>query len=141
MSDIVDYLCQLGYSGDHGRDTVKVLYESKCIETTVPGLLWAQAESRLRATPLGRYHVTALCNTFAYVDAVVIDTPILDPSARRKVTDVWAIEERLERALEFTRYLDSCSSNLSDASALELWHTTYAAVHSDILQIQQRLSE
>lgn len=39
----------------------------------------------LRCTSVGVYHITKLASSFAYVDAILVDTPILDDEARQNI--------------------------------------------------------
>lgn len=59
-----------------------------------------------RATPAGAYMHQTLISDFAYLDAVVVDTPILDPKFRSQIRDVQPIESRIERVEAFIGYLD-----------------------------------
>ncbi|MFD5267482.1 hypothetical protein [Streptomyces sp. NPDC058335] len=40
------------------------------------------------------------------MDAMIVDTPIVDPSVRRNVRDVHGIKDRIQRAKYFQAYLD-----------------------------------
>lgn len=62
----------------------------------------------VRITAAGGYLHKRLVSSFPYVDAVVVDTPILDPTARASIRDVFEIGERVERAQVFVTYLDRC---------------------------------
>lgn len=59
----------------------------------------------VRITPAGGYLHKKLASNFAYVDAVIVDTPILDPTVRGAIRDVFEIEDRIDRAETFVRYL------------------------------------
>jgi len=61
----------------------------------------------LRITEKGVYTVQRLCGMFAYIDAVVVDTPIVDPEVRLRIRDVRTLAERAARATVFLDYLDS----------------------------------
>lgn len=60
----------------------------------------------VRPTPIGLYHIQELLGNFNYLDAVVVDTPILDPQFERAITDAHSLVERVERAVVFREYLD-----------------------------------
>jgi hypothetical protein len=53
---------------------------------------------------------------FAYADAVVVDTPIVDDSYRNRITNVFALDERLRRVEVFRLYLDRHWRNLREAA-------------------------
>ena len=62
----------------------------------------------LRTTAVGLYHATKLSRMFTYIDAVIVDTPILDQGARGDIKNVYLIDDRLDRAQLFRSYLDKC---------------------------------
>ena len=70
----------------------------------------------LRVTSAGVYTGSVLINMFAYADAVVVDTPILDDSYRRLISNVFTLDERLRRAEVFRVYLDRHWRNLRAAA-------------------------
>lgn len=59
-----------------------------------------------RITSAGAYIVHELMTDFQYLDAVGVDTPIVDSAARAAFSTGWGLEERLQRADGFRRYLD-----------------------------------
>lgn len=62
----------------------------------------------VRITTAGGYLHKKLVCTFAYIDAVVVDTPVLDPTARGGIRDVKDIGDRADRAEVFLDYLNAC---------------------------------
>lgn len=62
--------------------------------------------SRYRVTSAGAYTVRKLLGMFTYIDAVVVDTPIVDAEARAAILDARPILERIQRARLFVSYLD-----------------------------------
>jgi len=60
----------------------------------------------LRVTASGGYMHKRMLTFFTYFDAIVIDTPIVDPAVRQKITVVASIQDRLERGEVFRNYLD-----------------------------------
>ena len=63
-------------------------------------------DARCRITTVGAYSYKRLLSSFAYVDAMVVDTPITDVGTREEITDVVDIRDRLRRAEIFRAYLD-----------------------------------
>ncbi|HSU32357.1 MAG TPA: hypothetical protein VLJ11_14085, partial [Bryobacteraceae bacterium] len=51
---------------------------------------------------------------FTYRDAVVVDTPILLRAYRDRIREAHSLEDRLQRAMVFTEYLDTCATELGD---------------------------
>lgn len=136
--DVLAYLHALGYTGAHTDNVLRVLYEAKCIEGSVFDVPYQESGDALRITALGRYHVTELVRTFVYIDAVVVDTPIMDEVARRECSHVAELNERLARGRAFLRYLNHCSEELLDGAAIELWNSIHTAVERDITTIEAR---
>lgn len=66
----------------------------------------AGAHEHLRVTSAGVYTARTLIHMFAYVDAVVVDTSIVDPNYRKLVAAVQDVTGRLRRADVFRVYLD-----------------------------------
>jgi predicted type IV restriction endonuclease len=78
-----------------------------------------------RATSIGAYHVRRWAADFAYLDAMVVDTPIFDASAQDAIAEnleSFDISDRFARTLTFRNYL----SAIWDASGLRPtyfdWH-------------------
>jgi hypothetical protein len=57
----------------------------------------------------------ACLGTFTYLDAVVVDTPILDKDLRDYVPDAHTLAQRVERAFVFREYLDPSWKLIADA--------------------------
>ena len=71
-----------------------------------------------RITSIGMYHIKKWAGIFAYLDAMVFDTPIFDEKVLKGILpdlEQFAITKRLDRAKAFRDYLLSVwrSSNLS----------------------------
>jgi hypothetical protein len=59
-----------------------------------------------RITTVGAYSAQILVAYFAYVDAILVDTPIIGERYRSLITDVHTLSERVARAEYFRIYLD-----------------------------------
>jgi hypothetical protein len=73
-----------------------------------------------------------LMPTFVYVDAVVVDTPVVDVAFRAKLGDCRDIEERLARAQVFGEYLDSQWSGLARENLPFSWPEARSTLQGDI---------
>lgn len=62
----------------------------------------------LRITQDGLYHVRKLVAEFTYIDAIVVDVPILDSAVASQLAVVVDLHERINRAEIFCTYLDNC---------------------------------
>jgi hypothetical protein len=65
-----------------------------------------QSASRYRITTVGAYTYRKLLPSFIYVDAVVVDTPIVEPEAADAIAHSLEFDERIVRAEHFVSYLD-----------------------------------
>lgn len=61
----------------------------------------------LRITTVGSYMYRSMIERFTYIDAMIVDTPIVDVQYRKVIRDVRSIIDRLDRAVEFVDYLNS----------------------------------
>lgn len=140
-SQAEEYLHALGYTGSHIANTLSLLYERKCLEGRVLDVPFDEGGEDLRVTALGRYHISDLVKTFVYIDAVVVDTPILDSDVARRLTDVETLVQRLPRARDFLRYIDKCAGHLADRNARDLWNRIHDAILLDIISVEHEASE
>lgn len=61
---------------------------------------------RCRVTSVGAYTVKNLTSEFQYLDAMSVDTPIVEPAWSSRIRDGRTLSQRLQRADAFRRYLD-----------------------------------
>ena len=94
----------------------------------------------LRITTVGSYMYKSMIQRFTYVDAMIVDTPIVDLEWRKRITDVRAILERLDRAEQFEQYLDEqwIASNLSDSGSGFDWQIASSEIGRDIAKVRER---
>jgi hypothetical protein len=111
---VYGYLQALGFTAEQIDVAVSRCFTKRLVETgarRVPAVL-GDIEYSLRLTSVGLYHIRELSSTFTYLDAVVVDTPILDKDKREHIKDAHSLEERLQRAKLFCGYLDQCWETL-----------------------------
>lgn len=94
----------------------------------------------IRVTPVGVYHLQRLAGLFAYVDAILVDTIILDPVVRAEVGVARSIRERLERVERFRLYLDMHWEESKLCGAAFSWPAVSSALEGDIGRIRSRIS-
>jgi hypothetical protein len=98
-------------------------------------------EGPFRITSIGAYMTERLVSVFSYVDAMVVDTPILDPTARSLIRDVRSIEDRLARATAFKTYLDDSWSGFPLPASLPFdWNSHGPALAADIALAGEKAS-
>ncbi|MDQ4501066.1 hypothetical protein [Sinomonas sp. ASV322] len=89
--------------------------------------------SPYRITSIGAYMHHEMVATFSYIDAMIVDTPIMDPAVRTAVLDVRPIEDRLDRADAFCDYLDDAWDGFANPSALSFdWNIQGQRLRNDI---------
>jgi hypothetical protein len=108
--EVYERLQSMGFSPDQIDLALARGCQRKLVETTArripkPG---QDLPPSIRATTIGLYHNEVLTSHFSYVDAMIIDTPILDPRVRGAVINVQSIEDRLKRFELFHAYLTKC---------------------------------
>lgn len=62
--------------------------------------------SRVRLTASGVYHLKKMCSLFEYMNAIIVDTPVLDETTRVDLKVGEDIRERLYQTNKFSDYLD-----------------------------------
>lgn len=139
---VYEHFQGLGFTADQIDAALVTGSRKKLIETTArlipqPGQTMPHT---IRATTLGLYHISRLCSLFEYVDAVIIDTPILDADTRELIHDVLDIDSRLERAENFRDYLDTQWSKTSLQGLGFDWNNSSVGLKQQIERIRNRLS-
>lgn len=94
----------------------------------------------LRVTSAGVYTARILVHMFVYIDAVVVDTPIVDTNYRKLINSVHDISERLRRADLFRVYLDRQWRTLSnEVDDLPFnWDEHSQRLRNDVDYVRQR---
>ena len=92
----------------------------------------------LRATSIGIYHVKRLAGLFAYLDGVMVDTPICDKNYQSKLHPADALYERVERCQVFLSYLDESFQPFTKHINLYNWPVYSSQVKAEINLIRRR---
>jgi hypothetical protein len=94
----------------------------------------------MRVTPSGLYHAFRLASNFQYIDAMIIDTPILDDTVRDKIRGAEDIGDRLIRAEIFvTDYLDNAWSPIAKYAIGFDWAEMSENLQQEIQTIRWKL--
>ncbi|MDR7172699.1 hypothetical protein J2W56_006465 [Nocardia kruczakiae] len=104
LSSLYDQLQRLGYTPNQIAFHMDRAVRADLAETVDHG----DSGSLARVTAAGGYLHKVLVSNFPYIDAVVVDTPIVDPAMRSEIRDVQDIADRIVRAEYFMNYLGSC---------------------------------
>jgi len=92
----------------------------------------------IRITQKGAYTVQRLCGMFAYLDAVVVDTPIVDPDVRVQVTNCQTLADRADRVTVFLDYLEAQWAAIHPKPDGFNWTTHSANVRDEISRFSNR---
>lgn len=90
---------------------------------------------RVRVTSVGLYTKNRLPGLFSYVDAMVVDTPILVESFFQEINDAFTLVQRVRRAVKFTRYLNTAWSSSGLDDEYWSWPTAYESLKIDISRV------
>lgn len=139
LQAITSYLQGLGYTMDGIVAALNYSARLRLIEG--PHLNGAVDQSEhCRPTTVGIYSLKRLPSLFAYVDPVIVDTPILDQGVALQVRDEFTLEGRVARATIFREYLDECWSSSGIETDGWAWPTVSAALANDIALVRDRAS-
>jgi hypothetical protein len=134
VSDIYTYLQSLGFNPSQIDWAIERLVHRNLIESATKsresGLY--KSTSHYRVTSVGAYYAKRLITQFQYVDAMVVDTPIVDVDMRAEIANVYNIADRLLRAKAFCEYLDSQWSPLEGRQLAFAWPAARKLIDRDI---------
>ena len=99
----------------------------------------SQTSGQLRITTVGAYTAHELPRKFTYVDAVIVDTPIVDAKIKAKVGDSRTVHERLARCEVFRAYLDNQWESLADKNVAYDWKSVSRDLGEDIRNILSKI--
>lgn len=119
---IIEEMQLLGYIPEQTENALRRATNKKLIETSQrftfdedeTGLI-GDMPNKFRTTSIGQYHLKRWISDFAYLDAMLFDTPIFNPEVvndMRASCESFAIEERYRRAMAFKTYLTSVWNKL-----------------------------
>ncbi len=99
---LYEHLQELGYLTEQIEFHVNRALERKLLQPSST----APPHRSLRLTAAGSYMHKRMISIFTYVDAMIVDTPIVNPAVRPQIQAAVTIHERLGRAETFCQYLD-----------------------------------
>ena len=85
-----------------------------------------------RITTVGIYTLKRLIRWFVYLDAMVVDTPIIDSAARMKLGNVEPVHLRIQRGRDFLSYLDQQWAKLGQDGVAIDWSSVSSDLRRDI---------
>jgi hypothetical protein len=123
-----------------GPDQVLFALNRACGSALVNSLpSGSSSPERYRTSQFGAFAHRQLLADFTYLDAIIIDTPIVDDGLRARLEVVWAIRRRVEQAKEFLVYLDGeCPGDFAQKSNFD-WLALSERAKRHIAGIEKRL--
>jgi len=141
-TSIYNYAQCVGFTPKQIKSALGIALDKNLLETGTRYIPNSDdlAPRSFRVTTLGVYHLIKLVRYFTYVDAIIVDTPILEENIRVKITDAYTIEERLSRAITFCDYLDKQWTMIDKNAVGFKWSDVSRKIREDIEKIRMRIS-
>ncbi|MGD0442788.1 MAG: hypothetical protein ABSA39_02520 [Edaphobacter sp.] len=111
---------------------------AKGLIETSPKFAPAQRWEAFRISSVGAYSVKRLLQSFAYVDAMIVDTPIADGVIRGAIRDAQTIRQRLDRFELLLSYLEEQSRKVDWGLAGFDWTGAFEGLKQDYLHARRR---
>lgn len=140
-NEVVGYVQKLGFNQEQTYRALMFSTVQKLIETEArkkPKSI-ADISKSIRITTLGAYHVQKLVSRFVYMDAIIVDTPILDSNYRQKLANTDFISERLDRVEQFRLYLDNSWGKIDSEKCGFNWKQHSLTLSENIENISSRI--
>ncbi|MBL0886204.1 ATP-binding protein [Myceligenerans indicum] len=141
LKDAVSYLQGIGFPVSSIRYSLNYCSRFRLLESPTSDVDVFEGD-KCRVTSVGAYSARRLPELFTYVDAMVVDTPILDSAVRRELKDEYGLLGRLDRAEIFKKYLDDSWDVAGIPSSVWDWRRISARLADDIdtVRLRSRLS-
>lgn len=141
LTQVYEHLQGLSFSVEEIDVTVDRAVASGWVESSVGAASdRPTGAERMRLTQTGAYLLHRLVRTFVYADAVIVDTPILDDTARSEIALGRTIQERLASVRAFVAYLDSQFAGFGELDTGFDWPDASAAIRKDVEEVEARLA-
>lgn len=143
INELYSYMQGLGFIPTSIDLALNLMYSKGLFETSEKGNILNTEKGNLmiRATGTGLYHLNHLLNSFTYIDAIIVDTPIFDVEKRGEITNSMDIIKRLERALIFADYLDEIWQNNNFKNTHFVWLQKSTELRQNIDKINIRVQK
>lgn len=139
--EVVGYLQNIGFNQEQSFRGIMFSIIQKLIETEArkrPKSITEISKS-IRITTLGAYHVQKLICRFVYMDAIIVDIPILDNDYRSKINNKDIITERLDRVKLFKEYLDNSWQKIDSSKCGFNWPKCSIRLNENLTSIGSKL--
>lgn len=133
---VLDFMQTCGFRTEQSISTLRRAFDKGLVVS--PEGLKDEASGHIRITTAGAYVRKKLCSIIAYLDAIVVDTPVTSPDHRANLQDARSLEERLSRAEHLLDYLDECWQGSPSLWHKLEWPQLADAGRSQIREIRER---
>jgi hypothetical protein len=131
-----DFCQTLGYFPSQIDVSLKRAVAARLLD---PSPLYIEAPSvAFRITTAGAYTYRELPHFFSYMDAMTVDTPIVDRDIRPEIRDCDTVDKRLERGDWFRKYLDKEHQALNGKTFAFDWPAADKYLQEEIAAIRLR---
>ena len=141
IPETYSYLQGVGFTPPQIDSVLNFAYAKKMFEISQKGdkLDTEIQELQIRATNLAIYHLHFLIKSFTYIDAIIVDTPIIDSTYRGNIPNTMNIKNRIDRAIIFKEYLDKQWEKSNITSNYFNWQQFSGDLSYDIKKITRRI--
>lgn len=106
IKDIYEDLQATGLVPTQVSNAINACTLNGLIERKLRKISTSSTPAELRITERGIYHLKIMSSNFEYLEAMIVDTPILEETTRLSITEGRNIGDRLDRTEKFCDYLD-----------------------------------
>jgi len=136
--DLTAYLSGVGFSLQASDEVLRRLEAKQLIEAAILPAEDDRDHKRFRLTTLGTFHLHYLCHVFQYIDAMTLDTPIIDQDTRACMVDTMLIRDRVKRTKAFLDYLDDAINDVRDEVFVTFWKEHSSEARGAIVEIEKK---
>lgn len=137
IRSIYSYLQSLGFKTESIAAALQYGSRHRLLDGPSGGDTGALSDS-CRPTTVGIYALNRLPSMFAYVDPIIVDTPVLEQEFSERIVDVFSLQDRLDRTESFRKYLDNCWESSDFGTAGWSWRLVSENLASDIALVRKR---
>jgi len=141
LNKIYNYLQGFGYTPSQIDVSINTCIQDNLLEVS-GRIIDNNVDSKtslIRTTTLGLYHIDELTYEFTYIDAMTVDTPILDK--KFELDDARDLDSRLNRVKKYLEYLTNCWVESGIESDLYNWMNIYEELIQNIDSIELKVSQ
>jgi hypothetical protein len=132
--EIYSFAQRLGFENDQIAEALEHAVAKRLLDAA-PRYSGERRAYYFRITTVGAYTTRVLAAFFAYVDAVLVDTPIVDPRYRALFNDAHTLGERVERVELFRQYLNRQWQSISDEGLPWDWGQVSKRLGQDVRRV------